>query len=138
MTTTVQWAPADIRPTARARQLAEYAAPVLAWFFLGAGVMRLLPVPFDVALSEGWGLPLWFRTCVGLAELAVGALALQPRWRPVGLVGIGTVMVAAGTVHAALGHAMVVAVPLNGCLALAAFATAWMLRDELLEGEVLR
>lgn len=138
MTATTARPTSTTPPTTRARRLAEQVAPVLAWFFLGAGVMRLLPVPFDVALFEGWGLPGWFRTCVGLAELAVGALALRPGWRPVGLVGIGTVMVAAGTVHAVLGHAMVVAVPLNGGLALAAFATAWTLRGEVLDAEVPR
>ena len=105
---------------------------LLGWFFAGAGVMRLLPVPFDVALFSAWGLPGWFRMAVGLAELTVGALALRPATRPVGLVGIGVVMVSAGTMHAALGHSLVVAVLVNGTLAAAAFATAWATRWALL------
>lgn len=104
----------------------------LGWFFAGAGVMRLLPVPFDVALFSSWGLPGWFRAAVGLAELTVGALALRPATRPVGLVGIGVVMVSAGTMHAALGHSLLVAVLVNGTLAAAAFATAWATRWVLL------
>ena len=112
-------------------QVATVVAMLLGWFFLGAGVLRLLPVPFDVALFDSWGLSAAFRTAVGVAELAVGALALRPGWRPLGLIGIGTVMVAAGTVHAVLDHNMLVAAPLNGGLALAAFATAWALRHEV-------
>jgi hypothetical protein len=111
--------------------LALRVASVLGWFFAGAGVMRLLPVPFDVALFASWGLPTWFRAAVGVAELAVGLLALRPGWRPVGLVGIGVVMVSAGTMHAALGHSLVVALAVNGALAAAAFATAWALRAEV-------
>jgi hypothetical protein len=111
---------------------AAQAAVVLGWFFAGAGVMRLLPVPFDVALFESWGLPGWFRFAVGVAELAVGTLALRASTRPVGLVGIGVVMVSAGTMHAALGHSLAVAVLVNGTLAAAAFATAWATRWDVL------
>jgi hypothetical protein len=110
-----------------ARRLAD----VLGWFFAGAGVMRLLPVPFDVALFASWGLPGWFRAAVGLAELTVGVLTLRDETRPVGAVGIGVVMVSAGTVHAALGHSLLIAVLVNGSLAAAAFTTAWLLRSEV-------
>jgi len=112
-------------------RIAGYAASLLGWFFAGAGVMRLLPVPFDAALFASWGLPTWFRVSVGLAELTVGLLALRPGSRPVGLLGIGVVMVSAGTMHAALGHSLLIAASLNGSLALAAFATAWALRTEV-------
>jgi hypothetical protein len=106
-------------------------ADVLGWFFVGAGIMRLLPVPFDVAMFASWGLPVWFRTAVGVAELTVGLLTLRDATRPIGLVGIGVVMVSAGTVHAALGHSLLVAVLVNGALATSAFATAWALRSEV-------
>lgn len=118
----------DTRPD---HPLAIRAATLLGWFFAGAGVMRLLPVPFDVALFASWGLPGWFRAAVGLAELAVGLLALRPGVRPVGLLGIGVVMVSAGTMHAALGHSLLIAVAVNGTLAALAFATAWVLRAEV-------
>lgn len=108
------------------------AAGLLGWFFAGAGVMRLLPVPFDVALFESWGLSAGFRAGVGVAELVVGVLALNPRTRPIGLIGIGVVMVSAGTMHVVLGHLIVVAVAVNGALAAAAFATAWALRAEVI------
>ncbi len=128
--------------TARTRQStpirADVAAQLLGWFFAGAGVMRLLPVPFDVAMFESWGLPLWLRAAVGVAELAVGLLALRPGLRPIGLVGIGTVMVSAGTVHAVLGHSLLIAIGINGTLAAAAFGTAWALRAELPGVEVSR
>ena len=107
-------------------------AVVLGWFFAGAGVMRLLPVPFDVDLFASWGLPMWFRAGVGVAELLVGALTLRERTRPIGLVGIGVVMVSAGTMHAALGHSLLVAFLVNGTLATAAFVAAWMTRWEVL------
>jgi hypothetical protein len=118
----------DTRP-ARAR--AVLAATALGWFFAGAGVMRLLPVPFDMELFSSWGLPLWFRAAVGVAELSVGLLALRPGWRPVGLIGIGIVMISAGTMHAALGHSLVVAIAVNGTIAAAALALAWTLRTEV-------
>lgn len=117
--------------TAPLPRAAVHAAAVLGWFFAGAGMMRLLPVPFDVALFASWGLPAWFRIAVGLAELTVGLLALRPGVRPLGLLGIGVVMVSAGTMHAALGHSLLIAFSLNGSLALAAFATAWALRSEV-------
>lgn len=113
------------------RPLAVRVAAVLAWFFAGAGVMRLLPIPFDVALFTSWGLPAWLRAAVGVTELAVGVLALRPGLRPLGLIGIGVVMVSAGTMHAALGHSLLVAVGVNGSLAATAFATAWALRAEV-------
>ncbi len=109
------------------------SAALLGWFFAGAGVMRLLPVPFDVALFESWGLTGGFRAAVGVAELAVGVLALTARTRVIGLIGIGVVMVSAGTVHVVLGHLLVVAILVNGSLAAAAFATAWALRGEVLQ-----
>ena len=131
MTTTRAAARNERDATQTGPAIATTAATLLGWFFLGAGVMRLLPVPFDVALFDSWGLSASFRAAVGVAELAVGALTLRPGWRPVGLIGIGTVMVAAGTVHAVLDHNMLVAAPLNGGLAAAAFATAWALRGEV-------
>jgi len=118
----------DIHPS---RVRAAAAASVLGWFFAGAGVIRLLPVPFDVALFASWGLPAWFRATVGIAELAVGVLALRPGWRPVGLVGIGGVMVSAGTMHAALSHSLIVAVAVNGVIAASAFGLAWAMRSEV-------
>ena len=126
-------APQPLRPAVgNIPSWATTLAVLLGWFFAGAGVMRLLPVPFDMALFASWGLPLWFRAGVGLAELLVGALALRERTRPVGLVGIGVVMVSAGTMHAALGHSLLVAVLVNGTLAAAAFVAAWMTRWEVL------
>ncbi len=124
-------APATAADTHVRQPLADHTATVLGWFFAGAGVMRLLPVPFDVALFTSWGLPGWFRAAVGVAELAVGLLALKSGWRPLGLIGIGVVMVSAGTVHAVLGHSLLIAAALNGSLAAAAFATAWALRSEV-------
>ena len=111
---------------------ASRAAGLLGWFFAGAGVMRLLPVPFDVALFASWGLPAWFRAAVGIAELTVGVLALRPASRPVGLVGIGVIMVSAGTMHAALGHGLLVPALVNGPIAVAAFGVAWATRYDLL------
>jgi hypothetical protein len=113
------------------RPLTIHAATVLGWFFAGAGVMRLLPVPFDMALFASWGLPAWFRAAVGLAELTVGLLTLRPGWRPVGLVGIGVVMVSAGTMHAALGHSLLIAGAVNGSIAACAFTLAWARRAEV-------
>ncbi len=116
----------------RSPRSALWLAPLLGWFFAGAGVMRLLPVPFDVALFASWGLPAWFRASVGVAELAVGVLTLRPATRQIGLVGIGVVMVSAATMHAALGHGLVAPMFVNAPLAAAAFACAWATRFELL------
>ena len=117
--------------TPSSRAFAVRAATVLGWFFAGAGVMRLLPVPFDVELFASWDLPAWFRTAVGIAELAVGLLVSRAGWRPLGLIGIGVVMISAGTMHAALGHSLLVAVAVNGTIAAAALTLAWTLRAEV-------
>jgi uncharacterized membrane protein YphA (DoxX/SURF4 family) len=118
-------------PTTTSPVAARRLADALGWFFAGAGVMRLLPVPFDVALFSSWGLPGWFRAAVGVAELTVGVLTLRDETRPIGALGIGVVMVSAGTVHAALGHSLLIAALVNGSLAAAAFTTAWLLRSEV-------
>lgn len=121
-------------PTARAAtapRWTESAGLVLGLFFAGAGVMRLLPVPFDVDLFTSWGLPMWLRTGAGVAELLAGTLMALPRTRPIGAGGVFTIMVAAGTVHAALGHSMAIAVAVNGIPALLALAIAWSTRHRL-------
>jgi uncharacterized membrane protein YphA (DoxX/SURF4 family) len=103
----------------------------LGLFFVGAGVMRLLPVPFDMDLFASWGLPMWLRTGVGLAELTAGSLLALRRTRPLGAGGIFTIMTAAGTVHAALGHSMLIAAVVNGVPAATALAVAWATRRRL-------
>jgi hypothetical protein len=40
-------------------------------------------------------------------------------------------MISAGTMHAALGHSLVVAVAVNGAIAAIALALAWTLRSEV-------
>ncbi len=123
-------------PAARAAtapRRAETAGLVVGLFFAGAGVMRLLPVPFDMELFASWGLPTWLRTGVGVAELLAGSLMALPRTRPIGAGGVFTIMVAAGTVHAALGHSMAIAVVVNGVPALLALAVAWSTRRRLAE-----
>jgi len=112
---------------------AETTGLVVGLFFAGAGVMRLLPVPFDMDLFASWGLPMWLRTGVGVAELLAGSLMALPRSRPIGAGGVFTIMVAAGTVHAALGHSMVIAAVVNGVPALLALAVAWSTRRRLAE-----
>lgn len=121
------------RPEHTVSRTATVAAVTLGAFFAGAGVMRLLPVEFDVALFASWGLPGWLRTGVGVAELAAGALTLLPRTRAIGAAGLFTIMVSAGTVHAVLGHDLRVAVALNGTLALWGLAVAWAHRRQLAE-----
>jgi len=120
-------------PGVARRSRLEALGLVLGLFFAGAGVMRLLPVPFDVELFASWGLPGWLRTGVGLAELTAGTLTALYRTRPIGAGGLFTIMVAAGTVHAALGHDMRIAVLVNGVPALLALAVAWSTRRRLSE-----
>ena len=119
--------------TATAPRWAETTGIVVGLFFAGAGVMRLLPVPFDMDLFASWGLPMWLRTGVGVAELLAGSLMALPRTRPLGAGGVFTIMVAAGTVHAALGHSMAIAVLVNGVPAFLALAVAWATRHRLAE-----
>jgi hypothetical protein len=132
VSTSVPAAPV-LRAARGASQRVEVAGLVLGLFFAGAGVMRLLPVPFDIELFASWGLPLWLRTGVGVAELTAGTLAALHRTRPVGAAGIFTIMTAAGTVHAALGHSMAITAVVNGVPAALALAVAWATRRRLAE-----
>lgn len=97
---------------------------MLGALFAAAGVMRLLPVPFDMAMFASWGLPAWLRTVVGIAELTAGLLLLIRRTRPIGAIGVFTIMVSAGTTHAVLGHGVDIAIFVNGIPALLAATSA--------------
>lgn len=93
--------------------------------------MRLLPVPTDQEMFASWKVPAWLRTGAAVAELIAGSLLLRRRLRPVGAIGIFTIMVSAGTLHAALGHSMVLSALINGVPALLAAAVAWTHRRAL-------
>lgn len=112
---------------------ATVAAWLLGVFFAGLGALRLLPMATDQWLFEAWGVPWWLRTGAALAELLAGALLVIRRTRVLGAVGIFTVMASAGTMHAALGHSMVIAALVNGVPALLAAAVAWAHRRQLAE-----
>src|SRR3954471_865291 len=84
----------------------RWTAWVLGAGFAGLGLIRLLPVESDQAMFVDWGLPMWLRAGAAIAELVAGALLFFPKTRAIGAVGVFTIMVAAGTVHAALGHNM--------------------------------
>lgn len=120
-------APAD----AGAPRWAGVVAVVLGLFFGGLGVLRLLPITTDQAMFESWGVPWWLRTGAAVAELLAGVLLLVPRLRVIGAVGIFTVMVSAGTLHAALGHHMGLSAAINGIPALLAATVAWTHRRQL-------
>lgn len=107
---------------------AEILGLVLGIVFLVAGISRQFPVPFDVELWASWGVPSWMRSAAGVGELTAGLLSVLQRTRPIGAVGIFTVMTGAGTMHAALGHSMAVAALVNGVPAALALAVAWALR----------
>jgi uncharacterized membrane protein YphA (DoxX/SURF4 family) len=108
-------------------------AIVLGVFFFGLGVMRLLPIETDQAMFQAWGVPLWLRIGAAIAEILAGALILTRRWRPLGAVGIFTIMTSAGTLHAALEHSMAVTAAVNGIPAMLAVAVAWTHRRQLAE-----
>ena len=106
-------------------------AVALGVVFAGLGAIRLLPVPFDQEMFADWGLPMWLRTGAALSQLLSGVLLLIPRTRAIGAIGIFTIMVSAGTVHAVLNHNMAWATLYCGAPALAAAAVAWAFRREL-------
>ncbi|TWP53721.1 hypothetical protein FKR81_02900 [Lentzea tibetensis] len=111
--------------------LVRITALVLGVFFAGLGAIRLLPVEFDQEMFAGWGVPMWLRTGAAITQLLSGVLLLVPRTRAVGAVGIFTIMVSAGTVHAMLGHDMAWATLYCGLPAVAAAAVAWACRGDL-------
>ncbi len=76
-----------------------------------------------------WGVPMWLRTGAAVSQLLAGVLLLVPRTRAIGGVGIFTIMVSAGTIHAMLGHNMLWATLYCGAPALAAAAVAWMSQE---------
>ena len=72
---------------------------------------------------------MWLRTGAAVSQLLAGVLLLVPRTRAIGGVGIFTIMVSAGTIHAMLGHNMLWATLYCGAPALAAAAVAWMSQE---------
>jgi hypothetical protein len=123
---------ADVTPTGRtAPRWAGVLAILLGLFFLGLGVMRLLPIETDQEMFLGWGVPLYLRTGAALAEALAGALILTRRWRVLGGVGLFTIMVAAGTLHTGLEHSLALTAAINGIPALLAAVVAWTHRHQL-------
>lgn len=125
--------PARAAPTAVpiAPRWATVLAFLLGVFFAGLGLMRLLPIETDQSMFEGWGVPWWLRTGAAIAELIAGGLLFIRPVRALGAVGIFTIMVSAGTMHAALDHDMAISVAVNGIPAVLAAAIAWAHRRQL-------
>lgn len=117
--------------TPPAPRWATVVAYLLGVFFAGLGLMRLLPVTTDQAMFADWGVPWWLRTGAAIAELIAGALLFIRPVRALGAVGIFTIMVSAGTMHAALDHNMAISVASNGVPAVLAAAVAWAYRRQL-------
>jgi len=111
--------------------LVRWTALALGVFFAGLGTIRLLPVPFDQEMFADWGVPLWLRTGAAIVQVLSGVLLLFLRSRTFGGIGIFTIMVSAGTLHAALDHNMVWASLYCGLPALAAAGVAWTYCGEL-------
>jgi uncharacterized membrane protein YphA (DoxX/SURF4 family) len=106
-------------------------ALVLGVFFAGLGAIRLLPVEFDQEMFADWGVPMWLRTGAAITQVISGVLLLIPRTRAIGAVGIFTIMVSAGTIHAMLNHNMAWATLYCGLPALVAAWVAWRNRGDL-------
>jgi uncharacterized membrane protein YphA (DoxX/SURF4 family) len=106
-------------------------ALVLGVFFAGLGAIRLLPVEFDQEMFADWGVPMWLRTGAAITQVISGVLLLIPRTRAIGAVGVFTIMVSAGTIHAMLNHNMAWAALYCGLPALAAAWVAWRKRGDL-------
>lgn len=121
----------DSTPRFTAPRWSTVIAIVLGVFFAGLGLMRLLPMTTDQALFQNWGVPWWLRTGAAIAELLAGAMLFVPRLRAIGAVGIFTIMVSAGTLHAGLGHNMALSALINGVPAVLAAVVAWTHRRQL-------
>lgn len=122
-------------PSLTARRLGPgVLAALLAVFFLGAGVPKILgldtPGGANAADFERWGYPAWFRTIVGLGETAgalmlllrrPGILGAAPRFWAAALLAVD--MAGAAGTHALHGEAAMLGLPL---VLLALLATlAW-------------
>jgi len=84
----------------RTRSIAKFAGLTLLWLVSALTALQMLDAgwgKFESAegwqhwMVEVWGYPSWFRTFIGLAEMAGGALVLWPRtasWAAAGLIVI--------------------------------------------------
>jgi hypothetical protein len=111
--------------------MVRITALLLGVFFAGLGAIRLLPVEFDQEMFADWGVPMWLRTGAAITQVISGVLLLIARTRAIGAVGVFTIMVAAGTIHAMLNHNMAWAALYCGLPALAAAWVAWATRRDL-------
>jgi uncharacterized membrane protein YphA (DoxX/SURF4 family) len=84
----------------RSRSIVKLAGLILLWLVSALTALQMLDAgwgKFESAegwqhwMVEVWGYPSWFRTFIGLAEMAGGALLLWPRtasWAATGLIVI--------------------------------------------------
>ena len=82
---------------------------LLALVCLRSGVMKMPGVPgveFWIRDFARWGSPDWFRTVVGIAELASFVLLLVPRVAAYGALIFGIVMLGAIFTHATHGESV--------------------------------
>jgi putative oxidoreductase len=107
---------------------------VVACWFVGSGLSKLVSAEGQVANFIRWGYPTWFRYVTGLLELSGAALLLVslfiPRLAAVGAALIAAIMCGAIYTRAAHQEAAGTLIPPVLLLA-AAIVIGWLSRDQL-------
>jgi putative oxidoreductase len=92
-------------PTTRGKTVILWAATsILAIFFILMGLPKVLGQTGWVSRFEAWGYPDWFRSVVGLGEIAGGILLMIPSFARLGAAVLAIIMVGAAGTHAWYGE----------------------------------
>jgi len=74
-------------------------AILLAFVLMGSGLSKIGGTEMQIDNFESWGFPLWTRIPIGLAEMAIGAGLLIPKYRTVFVVLVFVWGLAAVSTH---------------------------------------
>ena len=99
---------------------------LLGLVFIGAGIVKFIPIDFEVRNFAHFGYAPWFMTLIGVLELGGGLMLLWPPSRLIGSLGLAVVMIGAAASHLRAGDGIAMAAPalvFFGLLVLVAMAS---------------
>ena len=95
----------------RSRHALSALCLLLGLVFVGGGIVKFIPIDFEVRNFAHFGYAPWFMTLIGVLELGGGLMLI---WRPLRLLaslGLAIVMVGAATSHLRAGDGIGMATP---------------------------
>lgn len=108
--------------SARTQVVVSIVTGALALVFAGAGVTKLLGLPWQVELFHSFGLPHWMLLVVGAVEIVLAGLLISKTTRSFGAIGLAMLMIGASLAHV-MTHVLLPMLFVNAALC---FAAGWL------------